>query len=167
MPLPYRLIHDPGHGWLEVTEKELLALGIAHSISRFSFTTGPRPGGVSALVYLEEDCDFAKFAVAKGWTKQLEPGQNWRNVYQEETFIRKLPAYQVPDPQRDDNMRRVTPDELREKGMMADPAGDFEPLDAEQREALRQDLEDEARTAQAADAFNLSPLDTRGEGWTL
>lgn len=94
---PYRFIHDPGHGWLEVTEKELLALGIAHSISRFSFTTGPRPGGVSALVYLEEDCDLGRFAAAKGWTPR-DAWSHWRDVYQENTFIRSLGRYSPPDP---------------------------------------------------------------------
>jgi len=92
---PYRFIQDPGHGWLEVTEKELLALGIAHQISAYSFTTGPRPGGGSALVYLEEDCDLGRFATAKGWTIK-SAWEHWRSVYLEKCFIRQLARYSPP-----------------------------------------------------------------------
>lgn len=93
----YRFIYDPGHGWLEVTHAELVELQIAHLISTFSYTTGPRPGGVTPLVYLEEDCDFARFADAKGWQRR-EAWRNWREVYQENTFIRKLASYTAPAP---------------------------------------------------------------------
>ena len=44
---------------------------------------------------------------------------------------------------------------------------DLEPTDDSLTEHSRADKEDDARTAQAADAFNLSPLDTRGPGWEL
>lgn len=124
---PYRFIHDPGHGWLEVTHAELVALGIAHSISAFSFTTGPRPGGVSALVYLEEDCDLARFAAAKGWTPR-DAWSHWREVYQEKTFIRKLARYSPPAP----------------------------PAARPQRD-LHGDLADEAMTLQTATAADLDP----------
>lgn len=93
----YRLIYDPGHGWLEVTHAELVELRIAHLISAFSYTTGPRPGGVTALVYLEEDCDLARFADAKGWQPR-EAWRRWREVYQETTFVRSLAHYSPPDP---------------------------------------------------------------------
>ncbi len=94
---PYRFIYDPGHGWLEVTMTELLHLGIAHLISSCSYTTGPRPGGASALVYLEEDCDLGRFADAKGWTAR-DAYRYWREVHQEHTFIRKLPHFKAPAP---------------------------------------------------------------------
>lgn len=131
----YRFIHDPGHGWLEVTEKELLALGIAHAISAFSFTTGPRPGGASALVYLEEDCDLGRFAAAKGWT-QRDAWGNWRDEYQEETFIRALPRYSPP-------AAPAAP----AASQLRDPHGD---------------LADEAETLRAAYAADLDP--GHGEG---
>ena len=48
-------IHDPGHGWLSVTHKDLIASGIdLKSISTFSYMTDKR-------VYLEEDSDYSKF----------------------------------------------------------------------------------------------------------
>ncbi len=143
----YRFIEDPGHGWLEVPLRELVELGISQDISAFSYMS--RAGGQASetMVYLEEDCDAPRFDQAKGsknW--ELEP------VYQDPTFVRQLPSYQAPPP--------AEPEEDE-----ADPLEDFEPLDAEQREALRLKLEadeDEARTLQAGDAFMLSPLDERG-----
>lgn len=41
---------DPGHGWLKCKRKLLVDLGIAESISRFSYERGED-------VFLEEDCD--------------------------------------------------------------------------------------------------------------
>ena len=127
MPLPYRFIQDPGHGWLEVTHAELVALGIAHEISAYSFTTGPRPGGASALVYLEEDCDLGRFAAAKGWTPR-DAWSHWRSVYQEVTFIRKLARY--------------SPLKETYRAPAADPHGD---------------KQDEALALRAAEAAGLDP----------
>lgn len=45
-------------------------------------------------------------------------------------------------------------------------AGQVREDKADQAEGHRDDLEDDARTAQAGDAFNLSPLHSR-PGWTL
>lgn len=93
--MKYRFIEDPGHGWLEVQMSELIALGITQKISSCSYTTGPRPGGADPLVYLEEDCDFAVFAKAKGWIKGdsllIKSGvEYWETVYQDPTFVRNL-----------------------------------------------------------------------------
>jgi hypothetical protein len=48
---------DPGHGWLEVPRGLLDTLGIAADISDYSYINGDK-------VYLEEDCDAARFAEA-------------------------------------------------------------------------------------------------------
>jgi hypothetical protein len=43
-------VNDPGHAWLAVERKALLASGVAAKISRFSYQKDD-------TVYLEEDCD--------------------------------------------------------------------------------------------------------------
>lgn len=48
----YTFIEDPGHGWLEVPEKDLRDTGLI--FSKYS----PSRNG---KVYLEEDCDAPKF----------------------------------------------------------------------------------------------------------
>jgi len=45
---------DPGHGWLKVPRHYLTALNIEHKISSCSYQLGTN-------VYLEEDCDAARF----------------------------------------------------------------------------------------------------------
>lgn len=46
---------DPGHGWLEVDERELAQLGVgADAFSGYSYRKGHR-------LFLEEDCDASKF----------------------------------------------------------------------------------------------------------
>lgn len=45
---------DPGHGWAKVPHKLLKKLGIANSISPYSFSRGD-------YAYLEEDSDLTKF----------------------------------------------------------------------------------------------------------
>lgn len=82
--MTYRFITDPGHGWLEVPRAELDALGITHKISNYSYQKGD-------MTYLEEDCDFAVFHAAK--TAAGEPVE-YREQYQENTFVRNLPRYQ-------------------------------------------------------------------------
>lgn len=83
--MKYRFIEDPGHGWLEVPVHELCDLGIMDLISGYSYTNG-------AFAYLEEDCDLSVFAVAKGWTPE-NAYTHWETVYQENTFVRGLPAF--------------------------------------------------------------------------
>ena len=82
--MTYRFITDPAHGWLEVPRAELDALGIRHSISEYSYQR-------KDMVYLEEDCDFARFAAAKA--ARAEPVQ-YTELYQENTFVRSLPRFQ-------------------------------------------------------------------------
>ena len=52
---------DPSHGWLKVTRKELIELGIETQISGYSYQKGD-------AVYLEEDSDATKFIDA--WEKK-------------------------------------------------------------------------------------------------
>ncbi len=82
--MTYRFITDPAHGWLEVPRAELDALGIRHSISEYSYQRND-------MVYLEEDCDFARFAAAKA--ARAEP-VHYTELYQENTFVRNLPRFQ-------------------------------------------------------------------------
>jgi len=53
-PFEFRFFTDDGHGWLEVPLLQLLQMGIAHEISRFSYMKGD-------YVYLEEDIDINVF----------------------------------------------------------------------------------------------------------
>jgi len=50
----YRFHSDSGHGWLAVKRIELIALGIIHQISPYSYENGN-------TVYLEEDADAQLF----------------------------------------------------------------------------------------------------------
>jgi hypothetical protein len=45
---------DPGHGWIKVPKTLLKKLGIEKNISSYSYMRKEN-------VYLEEDCDLAKF----------------------------------------------------------------------------------------------------------
>lgn len=56
----YNYFSDAGHGWLEVREDELTALGIADKISDYSYTHPTQH-----WVYLEEDRDLSIFLKAK------------------------------------------------------------------------------------------------------
>jgi hypothetical protein len=54
----YTFYSDAGHGWLEVDLQELIALGVASAISRYSYIKRTEAG---TKVYLEEDCDVQVF----------------------------------------------------------------------------------------------------------
>lgn len=56
--MPYTFIEDPSHGWLEVPVSELVALGIADKITRYSYKH-------NGMAYLEEDCDASTFLEAR------------------------------------------------------------------------------------------------------
>ena len=60
MSKTYTYFTDPSHGWLRVTRKELVTLGIDKDITPYSYARG-------AWVYLEEDLDMGTFMRAKGW----------------------------------------------------------------------------------------------------
>lgn len=61
----YHFYQDNGHGWLKVKKDELVSLGISHKISSYSYQKGE-------WAYLEEDCDFAEFIIAKGWERKWD-----------------------------------------------------------------------------------------------
>ena len=105
----YTFFADDGHGWLSVPAPELAALGIADTISRFSYRSTDH-----ATAYLEEDCDAARFfnaklelgaavddmsAVMRAVGANLRAVQQWTAAHSPYTrlngdcFIRKLPRY--------------------------------------------------------------------------
>ena len=94
----YRFISDPGHGWLEVPIEELSALNITHLISSCSYIGKTDE---QHFAYLEEDCDLAVFLTAKFGSepdaRKVACSHCWTNdtteVYQERTFVRRLPPY--------------------------------------------------------------------------
>ena len=45
---------DPGHGWLKVSVKEIIRLGIHNQISSYSYIR-------NGSVFLEEDCDATRY----------------------------------------------------------------------------------------------------------
>lgn len=79
-----RMISDPGHGWLEVPVSELIRLGIAKQISRYSYRKG-------MMAYLEEDMDAPTYLQALDAAGESRP--SIVDVYQERTPIRNYPSY--------------------------------------------------------------------------
>ena len=63
--MKYHFYNDPGHGWLKVQRAELVELGLTDRITSCSYQRG-------AYVYLEEDCDFRTFWLAK-WAGKTPP----------------------------------------------------------------------------------------------
>lgn len=55
--LTFEFYSDPSHGWLKVPTVLLHTLGIAESISAYSYQRGD-------YAYLEEDCDYSLFKAA-------------------------------------------------------------------------------------------------------
>lgn len=58
MKTKYHSFSDSGHGWLRVEKAELVELGIADQITRYSYQRGK-------YAYLEEDRDLSTFIQAK------------------------------------------------------------------------------------------------------
>ena len=74
---------DSGHGWLEVDREDLIELSLEKEITGFSYQDGEK-------VYLEEDCDAPLFVKVY----ELKYGKiMYREVYQEDCFIRNLQHY--------------------------------------------------------------------------
>lgn len=75
---------DPGHGWLQVTHKQLLMSGIADKISMYSYMDHD-------YAYLEEDCDAPLFL------KQLDDHKITYSFDERHTnrdhWIRNRPSY--------------------------------------------------------------------------
>lgn len=77
----YKFISDPGHGWLEVPQVDILTAGIQSKISGYSYIN-------KGMVYLEEDCDAGLFIDAVKL-----PRENCIDVYAENTPIRDYQSY--------------------------------------------------------------------------
>ena len=56
-PITRHFYQDGGHGWLKVSRKELIVLGIDQEITTYSYAK-------DEFVFLEEDCDLETFIVA-------------------------------------------------------------------------------------------------------
>ena len=80
--------NDPGHGWLAVPKGLLEGLGIAGSISPWSYV------GPDGTVYLEEDCDAPK-ALAALQSIGVKPAISDR-ITNGQSFIRSQPGYVAP-----------------------------------------------------------------------
>ena len=58
----FTMYSDPGHGWLQVSVRDVRAAGLhARDFSVYSYAAGR---GDDATYYLEEDCDAPKFVAA-------------------------------------------------------------------------------------------------------
>ena len=82
----YRFIEDPGHGWLEVPRSHLAILAIEQSVSPYSYQQ-------AEYVYLEEDCDYPRFAEAWQNFTDLKIKDHIRTEYQDNTFVRGCHNY--------------------------------------------------------------------------
>jgi hypothetical protein len=81
----YRFFTDSGHGWLEVSRREVVASGA--DISAYSYYDP-----VTDMAYLEEDCDALAFLKASG--------RDWSSlpVLEVNSFMpRRLSAYDAAD----------------------------------------------------------------------
>jgi len=78
----YTFHSDPGHGWLEVPDADIIALNIWDKISKCSYIRGN-------TCYLEEDCDATKFFNAYVEKFGKEPAYNNSN-HNNYCFIRRL-----------------------------------------------------------------------------
>ena len=86
MTLTYH--QDPGHGWLEVTDGMLADVGLGYlDFTRYSYKDGHR-------LYLEEDCDMAKFMHAYKNKHGAFPDLN-DEYRHEDSFIRCLPRIPI------------------------------------------------------------------------
>ena len=85
----YTFHTDPGHGWLEVSLKEILLLNIQDKITAYSYVS--RKAENNSLVFLEEDVDAPFFLEVKRKAAQ-EVKIEEKNVNQD-SFIRHLTPY--------------------------------------------------------------------------
>ncbi len=80
---------DPGHGWLVVPSHHLTAMKVQEKISSYSYIS---TDGKTA--YLEEDCDAGRFLESFDSREEVQKAaKNWKDNYQENTFVRSLPSY--------------------------------------------------------------------------
>lgn len=84
MRTKYEFFADAQHGWLKVSIRELIDLGIAADITRYSYIRGEH-------AYLEEDSDAYKFIKAK--KEQHGIDIKMRERYSEYSRIRSYYSY--------------------------------------------------------------------------
>ena len=83
----FEFYSDPGHGWLKVDKRDILALSIQEKITPFSYKNG-------RSVYLEEDSDMGCFLSAYKNAYGFEPTINSHSTNRS-SRIRKYPSYTV------------------------------------------------------------------------
>lgn len=88
---PHTYWQDPGHGWLEVRQSDIIILDLMGKISGYSYRKGE-------MVYLEEDQDAGTYikALFSGETAEQDV-KAWNSMlvikHQENIFIRNLNHY--------------------------------------------------------------------------
>jgi len=94
----YDFYSDPAHGWLKVTRKELVELGIESQISGYSYQKGD-------AVYLEEDSDASKFMDAWEAKHQVKLMNSQINFHIADRHSR-IRTYQPFRPKHDQELNR-------------------------------------------------------------
>lgn len=84
-PRSFDYFIDPGHGWVKVSKRLLLELGIAGRITSYSYELGD-------YAYLEEDCDMGTFYTALR-ARRIEPKLRHRHA-ERNSRIRGYASYQ-------------------------------------------------------------------------
>lgn len=87
---------DGGHGWAAVKRELLKELNIMNEISSFSYQKGN-------TVYLEEDCDFAKFlqaycskhGITEGWASRWKELVETKESYSDKSPIRNYARFTI------------------------------------------------------------------------
>lgn len=83
----FEFYSDPGHGWLKVDKRDVLALSVQGKISSCSYKNGRG-------IYLEEDADMGVFLTAYKEKYGFEPKINY-HAANRTSRIRKYPSYTV------------------------------------------------------------------------
>jgi len=85
--MKFKYISDPGHGWLEAPMHLVNELGIAESISSYSYMSQD-----GRTAYLEEDCDAPKFK--KAYEASGRKFEYYEQVIPNgEAFVRRLGGF--------------------------------------------------------------------------
>ncbi len=88
--VPFTFHEDPGHGWLQVSFAQMADVGLAYvNFSHYSFKD-------NHAVYLEEDCDFSRFA--KAYEEKHGTRVPYTVTYHDhDCFVRNLPRIKEAD----------------------------------------------------------------------
>jgi hypothetical protein len=89
IPTVYKAYSDPGHGWIAVPQRVLVALGIDQSISPYSYMRG-------YMAYLEEDCDLSVFMNAYRRAMGRDPSLRCTTAAHRQSRIRGYAPYRAP-----------------------------------------------------------------------